>query len=107
MHWVTAPERTSTVPATFSCLYDTHVQFSVVTLPLSSNGACARTVACAAADCLIRQCRPATVTKLEWTSPLQIIKYPDPRLRAVNAKINVFDESLMRLAKEMIEIMYQ
>ncbi|KAG2448522.1 hypothetical protein HYH02_006413 [Chlamydomonas schloesseri] len=47
------------------------------------------------------------VTKLEWTSPLQIIKYPDPRLRAVNAKINVFDESLMRLAKEMIEIMYQ
>ncbi|KAG2444918.1 hypothetical protein HXX76_001654 [Chlamydomonas incerta] len=47
------------------------------------------------------------VTKLEWSSPLQIIKYPDPRLRAVNAKINVFDDSLMRLAKEMIEIMYQ
>ncbi|GLI60620.1 hypothetical protein VaNZ11_002782 [Volvox africanus] len=48
-----------------------------------------------------------TVTKLEWTSPLHIVKYPDPRLRAVNARIGVFDDSLLRLAKEMIEIMYQ
>ncbi|GLC59551.1 hypothetical protein PLESTB_001499500 [Pleodorina starrii] len=48
-----------------------------------------------------------TVTKLEWASPLQIVKYPDPRLRAVNARIGVFDESLLRLAKEMIEVMYQ
>ncbi|GFR39637.1 hypothetical protein Agub_g103, partial [Astrephomene gubernaculifera] len=47
------------------------------------------------------------VTKLEWTSPLQIIKYPDPRLRAVNARIDVFDDALMRLAKEMIGVMYQ
>lgn len=47
------------------------------------------------------------MTKLEWTSPLQIVKYPDPRLRAVNAKIGVFDDSLLRLAKEMIEVMYQ
>ena len=48
----------------------------------------------------------AAVTKLEWQSPLTILKYPDPRLRAVNAKIGVFDESLLRLAKEMIEVMY-
>lgn len=47
------------------------------------------------------------VTKLEWTSPLTIVKYPDPRLRAPNAKVGVFDDSLVRLAKEMIEIMYQ
>lgn len=46
------------------------------------------------------------VTKLEWQSPLSILKYPDPRLRAVNAKVGVFDESLLRLAKEMIEVMY-
>uniref|UniRef100_A0A7R9YZE9 Peptide deformylase n=1 Tax=Chlamydomonas euryale TaxID=1486919 RepID=A0A7R9YZE9_9CHLO len=48
-----------------------------------------------------------TVTQLEWSSPLEIVKYPDPRLRAVNAKVGVFDESLLRLAKEMIEVMYQ
>ncbi|EFJ45053.1 hypothetical protein VOLCADRAFT_45493, partial [Volvox carteri f. nagariensis] len=48
-----------------------------------------------------------TVTKLSWTSPLQIVKYPDPRLRAVNARIGVFDDSLLRLANEMIEVMYQ
>ncbi len=47
------------------------------------------------------------MTKLEWSSPLQIVKYPDPRLRAVNAKIGVFDDSLLRLAKEMIQVMYQ
>jgi peptide deformylase len=47
------------------------------------------------------------VTKLEWKSPLEIVKYPDPRLRAVNAKIGVFDDSLQALAKEMLEIMYQ
>lgn len=50
---------------------------------------------------------PPPVTKLEWQSPLQIAKYPDPCLRAVNARIGVFDESLLRLAKEMIAIMYQ
>lgn len=39
--------------------------------------------------------------------PLSIIKYPDPRLRAVNAKIAVFDGSLQQLANQMFEIMYQ
>lgn len=47
------------------------------------------------------------VTKLEWQSPLQIIKYPDPRLRAVNARLDVFDDTLLALAKEMIKIMYE
>lgn len=28
-----------------------------------------------------------TVTSLEWSKPLTIVKYPDPRLRAVNAKV--------------------
>jgi peptide deformylase len=47
------------------------------------------------------------VDKLEWATPLSIIKYPDPRLRAVNAKIAVFDDSLKQLASQMMEIMYQ
>ncbi len=50
---------------------------------------------------------PSPVTKLEWSSPLQIVKYPAPRLRAVHAKIGVFAGSLLRLAKEMIQVMYQ
>ena len=45
--------------------------------------------------------------KLEWERPLQIVTYPDPRLRAVNARVNCFDESLVQLAKEMVEVMYQ
>lgn len=47
------------------------------------------------------------VSKLEWDSPLDIVRYPDPRLRAKNARIAVFDESLKRLAAEMFEIMYR
>lgn len=47
------------------------------------------------------------VDKLEWSTPLCIIKYPDPRLRAVNAKIGVFDDSLKQLANQMFDIMYQ
>jgi peptide deformylase len=47
------------------------------------------------------------VEKLEWQAPLQVIKYPDPRLRAPNARIGVFDDSLRELAKQMFEVMYQ
>eukprot|EP00197_Chlamydomonas_leiostraca_P005511 CAMPEP_0202866288 /NCGR_PEP_ID=MMETSP1391-20130828/7303_1 /ASSEMBLY_ACC=CAM_ASM_000867 /TAXON_ID=1034604 /ORGANISM="Chlamydomonas leiostraca, Strain SAG 11-49" /LENGTH=242 /DNA_ID=CAMNT_0049546221 /DNA_START=89 /DNA_END=814 /DNA_ORIENTATION=- len=47
------------------------------------------------------------VSKLEWQRPLQLVKYPDPRLRAPNAKVGVFDASLMELVNEMIPIMYQ
>lgn len=47
------------------------------------------------------------VTKLEWQSPLGVLRYPDPRLRAQNARIGCFDESLHQLAKEMFEVMYE
>ncbi|EFN57416.1 hypothetical protein CHLNCDRAFT_17300, partial [Chlorella variabilis] len=47
------------------------------------------------------------VTKLEWQSPLAVLRYPDPRLRAPNARIGAFDDSLRRLAEEMFEVMYE
>ena len=50
---------------------------------------------------------PYAATTLEWKRPLEIVKYPDPRLRAVNARVAVFDATLLQLAKEMIEVMYQ
>jgi peptide deformylase len=46
------------------------------------------------------------VTTLSWESPLTILKYPDPRLRAPNAPVGCFDESLKKLAEEMFEVMY-
>jgi hypothetical protein len=45
--------------------------------------------------------------KLEWQAPLGVIKYPDPRLRAPNARIALFDERLKQLADQMFEVMYQ
>ncbi|KAI7842309.1 hypothetical protein COHA_003949 [Chlorella ohadii] len=47
------------------------------------------------------------VTNLEWQSPLSVVRYPDPRLRAQNARIGAFDDTLRRLAEEMFEVMYQ
>lgn len=47
------------------------------------------------------------VTSLEWESPLSILKYPDPRLRAANAPIGVFDDTLRSLAEEMFVLMYE
>ncbi|GBF97179.1 peptide deformylase [Raphidocelis subcapitata] len=47
------------------------------------------------------------VDTLEWSSPLQIIKYPDPRLRAVNARVGAVDpQRLLALAAEMFDLMY-
>ena len=46
------------------------------------------------------------VKDLQWERPLQIVNYPDPRLRAVNARIGRFDAKLEQLGKEMLEVMY-
>lgn len=46
------------------------------------------------------------VKDLHWDRPLQIIKYPDPRLRAVNARIGTFDSKVEQLGKELLEVMY-
>ena len=48
----------------------------------------------------------SAVKDLHWDRPLQIIKYPDPRLRAVNARIGTFDSKVEQLGKELLEVMY-
>eukprot|EP00897_Mesotaenium_endlicherianum_P005516 jgi/Mesen1/4993/ME000248S04280 len=44
---------------------------------------------------------------IEFASPLQIVMYPDPKLRAKNKRVNVFDENLEKLIDEMLDIMYK
>lgn len=44
---------------------------------------------------------------LEYETPLKIVLYPDPRLRAKNKRITVFDEKLEKFVKEMFEVMYE
>ena len=39
------------------------------------------------------------------TALLQILNYPDPRLRKVCATVDRFDEPLARLAERLIELM--
>mmetsp|Transcript_19455 Transcript_19455/g.44141 ORF Transcript_19455/g.44141 Transcript_19455/m.44141 type:complete len:237 (+) Transcript_19455:169-879(+) len=38
---------------------------------------------------------------------LEIIKYPDPRLRAPNSEIEVFDDELKAISKRMFQLMYE
>eukprot|EP00741_Cyanophora_paradoxa_P001845 tig00000507_g1788.t1 len=40
-------------------------------------------------------------------APLEIVKYPDPRLRAKNEEIRVFDANLAKLVERMFEAMYR
>ena len=47
------------------------------------------------------------VTTLQWESPLKVLMYPDPKLRAPNAAIGCFDDSLRQLAEEMFVVMYE
>ncbi|CAK9882938.1 unnamed protein product, partial [Sphagnum jensenii] len=50
---------------------------------------------------------PEDAGQIEYESPLQVVLYPDPRLRAKNKIINVFDEKLQQLVQEMFDIMYK
>ncbi|KAG6505902.1 hypothetical protein ZIOFF_031215 [Zingiber officinale] len=42
-----------------------------------------------------------------FESPLKIVEYPDPILRARNKRISAFDENLRKLVDEMFDIMYK
>ena len=44
---------------------------------------------------------------LQFESPLKIVEYPDPRLRAKNKSIATFDENLKKLVEEMFDVMYK
>ena len=50
---------------------------------------------------------PAAATNLEWASPLRVLPYPHPLLRAPNLAVGTFDDTLRRLAEEMFEVMYE
>ncbi|KAF5187681.1 Peptide deformylase [Thalictrum thalictroides] len=49
----------------------------------------------------------ASPSDLQFESPLKIVKYPDPILRANNKRIGTFDENLKKLVDEMFDIMYK
>ncbi|OEL16561.1 Peptide deformylase 1B, chloroplastic [Dichanthelium oligosanthes] len=49
----------------------------------------------------------ATAADLRFEPPLEVVKYPDPILRARNKRINTFDDNLRALADEMFDVMYK
>ncbi|XP_028779661.1 peptide deformylase 1B, chloroplastic/mitochondrial-like [Neltuma alba] len=44
---------------------------------------------------------------LQFEAPLQVVKYPDPRLRIRNKRIDTFDDNLKKLVDEMFDVMYK
>ncbi|KAF6157394.1 hypothetical protein GIB67_004332 [Kingdonia uniflora] len=54
-----------------------------------------------------KQVEIASTDDILFESPLKIVKYPDPILRAGNKRIGTFDENLKKLVFEMFDIMYK
>ncbi len=46
---------------------------------------------------------------VHWSSPLEVLQYPHPKLRALNARLSsaAFGPDLQRLAAEMFDVMYR
>ncbi|KAK2661743.1 hypothetical protein Ddye_000317 [Dipteronia dyeriana] len=49
----------------------------------------------------------ATPADLHFESPLSIMEYPDPILRARNKRIDTFGDNLKKLVDEMFDVMYK
>lgn len=49
----------------------------------------------------------ASAADLYFESPIKIVEYPDPILRAKNKRIDTFDDNLKKLVDEMFDIMYK
>ncbi|CAN7068152.1 hypothetical protein BRARA_J02006 [Brassica rapa] len=49
----------------------------------------------------------ASASDLQFETPLKIVEYPDPILRAKSKRIGVFDENLKNLADAMFDVMYK
>ncbi|WCJ21044.1 peptide deformylase 1B [Euphorbia peplus] len=49
----------------------------------------------------------ASPADLYFESPLKILEYPDPLLRAKNKRIATFDDNLKKLVYEMFDVMYK
>jgi peptide deformylase len=47
------------------------------------------------------------VTQLSWSSPLTVLQYPHPKLRAPNAPVGVFGAELRQLTDAMFDLMYR
>ncbi|XP_021773187.1 peptide deformylase 1B, chloroplastic/mitochondrial-like [Chenopodium quinoa] len=49
----------------------------------------------------------ASSIDLQFESPLKIVEYPNPKLRAKNKPIDKFDDNLKKLVDEMFDVMYK
>ncbi|KAF8106254.1 hypothetical protein N665_0145s0065 [Sinapis alba] len=49
----------------------------------------------------------ASASDIQFETPLKIVEYPDPILRAKSKRIGVFDENLKNLADAMFDVMYK
>ncbi|XP_058763475.1 peptide deformylase 1B, chloroplastic/mitochondrial-like [Vicia villosa] len=49
----------------------------------------------------------ASPADFEFEAPLQVLKYPDPKLRTKNKRIATFDDSTKKLVHEMFDVMYK
>ena len=51
--------------------------------------------------------RQKASTAIEYESPLEVLLYPHPKLRAANLTVTDFDDNLASFATELFEVMYE
>ncbi|KAL6960582.1 Peptide deformylase 1B, chloroplastic [Sarracenia purpurea var. burkii] len=55
----------------------------------------------------LKENKVASPADLNFQTPLKIVEYPDPTLRAMNKRIDTFDDNLKKLVDEMFDVMYK
>ncbi|TQE02977.1 hypothetical protein C1H46_011341 [Malus baccata] len=55
----------------------------------------------------VKEDEVASAADVEFQTPLRIVEYPDPILRAKNKRIDSFDDHLKNLVDEMFDVMYK
>ncbi|PIA40589.1 hypothetical protein AQUCO_02500354v1 [Aquilegia coerulea] len=87
--------------------FNTKLHFSIKTSTTTTTKPPLMKVSAQARRSFSSSSKIASPSDLQFESPLKIIEYPDPILRAPNKRIGTFDENLKKLVHEMFDIMYK
>ncbi|XP_057437320.1 peptide deformylase 1B, chloroplastic/mitochondrial [Lotus japonicus] len=95
--------------ASLTCLRSTHPLLLLrrrSSFPATPSLRFNRSSSAAKAGSSTAQPELASPGDLEFVTPLKVVEYPDPRLRAKNKRIATFDDNLKKLVDEMFDVMY-
>ncbi|XP_004306350.1 PREDICTED: peptide deformylase 1B, chloroplastic/mitochondrial [Fragaria vesca subsp. vesca] len=91
----------------FPAIFHRFCTFSSADRPLSTANRFTAVRAQAKRGFSLKEDQVASAADVEFETPLEIVEYPDPILRAKNKRLDTFDDNLKKLVEEMFDIMYR